>query len=657
LFWVFGEWKKNQRIRKVAQGKNVKTIECVFGKNSMTFSHVVVRFLICILGTVVLQTAVHGQQSSQPAPGPAPNPLRNAYFGDLHVHTSYSLDAYIGGNRNDPRAAYRFGRGEPVVLTGGVKNQLRVPLDFMAVTDHDIWLGEVSLCTDPKEAVYGSQVCQGIREYATHPQAASPLDFGHFSAQNPALRDARICGSPDTAAGNCNDRAKTVWNELQQIAQEFYEPGKFTTFIGFEWTANMKRIGMLHRNVIFRSTTVPDAIASAVELNNRPEQLWKWLEKSCTGDCQALSIPHNTNFGWGVALDTKNSDGTPFTKEILQRRARTEPLIEIFQMKGNSECSPGLGTTDEQCSFEQLFEACKQGEDAFCAVPRDYVRNALKTGLVLGDQFGVNPFQYGFIADTDTHSSNPGATEEKGELGYGAPVKDDAPLNKDFPINRGAFNPGGLAGVWAEQNTRESIFDALKRRETFATSGTRIRVRLFAGWNYPNGLDKRQDLVQAGYKGGVPMGGELHGAQGKAPKLVVWAVKDPNSTNLQKIQIVKGWSKGTESFEKVFDVVCSDGLRPDPQSHQCPDNGASVNLTDCSVTADKGAAELSVTWTDPEFDKSARAFYYARVLENPTCRWSTEAAVQAKVALSAKFPATIQERAWSSPIWYTPKGR
>ncbi|MGB8014185.1 MAG: DUF3604 domain-containing protein [Terriglobales bacterium] len=620
----------------------------------MTFS--VRRFLICVFGIVIIQTAVHAQQSPQPAPGPVPNQLRNAYFGDLHVHTSYSLDAYIGGNRNDPRAAYRFGRGEPVVLSGGVKSQLRVPLDFMAVTDHDIWLGELALCTDPKEAVYGSEVCQGIRNYATHPQAASPLDFGHFSAQNPAQRDARICGSPDTAAGNCNDRAKTVWTNLQQIAQEFYEPGKFTTFIGFEWTANLKRIGMLHRNVIFRGTTVPDVIASAVELNNRPERLWEWLEKSCTGDCQALSIPHNTNFGWGVALDAKNSDGTPFTKETLQRRARTEPLIEIFQMKGNSECAPGLGTTDEQCGFEQLFEACKQGEDAFCALPRDYVRNALKTGLVLGDQFGVNPFQYGFIGSTDTHSSNPGATEEKGELGYTTPVKDDAPLNKDFPINRGAFNPGGLAGVWAEQNTRESIFDGLKRRETFATSGTRIRVRLFAGWNYPKGLDKRKDLVEVGYKGGVPMGGELHGAHGKAPRLVVWAVKDTSGTNLQKIQIVKGWSKGTQTFEKVFDVACSDGVRPDPQSHRCSDNGATVNLSDCSVTANKGAAELSATWTDPEFNKSDRAFYYARVLENPTCRWTTEAAVQAKVALPAKFPATIQERAWSSPIWYTPEG-
>ncbi|MGD0617125.1 MAG: DUF3604 domain-containing protein [Bryobacteraceae bacterium] len=606
-------------------------------------------YVLALAGIVVLPAM---------SQSPAPNPLRNAYFGDLHVHTSYSLDAYTLGNRNDPRAAYRFGRGEPITLPGNVKSQLRVPLDFMAVTDHDIWLGELALCTDPNEAVYATDVCRTIRESDKNPRLAmaAVLRFGLAEAKNPAERDASVCGTTNPAAGVCNDRAKSVWHELQQIAQEYYEPGKFTTFIGFEWTANLDRIGMLHRNVIFRGTTVPDVVASAVELNNRPERLWEWLEKTCTGDCQALAIPHNTNFGWGVALDAKNSDGTPFTKEILQRRARTEPLIEIFQQKGNSECAPGLGTTDEQCSFEQVFEACKNGETAFCAVASDYVRNALKTGLVLGDQFGVNPFQYGFIADTDTHLSNAGQTEEKDQPAYGIPINDKAPLNKAFPINMGAFNPGGLAGVWAEQNTRESIFDSLRRRETFATSGTRIRVRLFGGWNYPAGLDKRRDLVQAGYKGGVPMGGELHGARGTAPKLVVWAVKDSNSANLQKIQIVKGWSKGAETFEKVFDVACSDGLRPDPKSHKCPDNGASVSLSDCSTTENEGAAELSATWSDPEFDKADRAFYYARVLENPTCRWSTHAALQAKVALPTKFPSTIQERAWSSPIWYTPEG-
>ncbi len=585
------------------------------------------------------------------------NPLRNAYFGDLHVHTSYSLDAYMMGNRNDPRAAYKFGRGEPITLAGGVKSQLAAPLDFMAVTDHDIWFGEVSLCTDPSSTVFNSEICQTIRNPARDPNPKQPLMFAveKHVEKNPPERIAEICGTTDTTTGPCKERAASVWKELQQIANENYEPGKFTTFIGFEWTANFKRVGMLHRNVIFRGAAVPDVVSSAIELNNRPERLWEWLEKSCTGDCQVLSIPHNTNFGWGVALDSKNSDGTPFTKEGLERRARTEPLIEIFQSKGNSECAPGLGTTDEQCAFEQVFQACKEGQTDFCAVARDYVRNALKTGLTLEDQFGVNPFRYGFIGSTDTHKSDPGSTAERGSPQYSQPVRENAPVMADFPVSAGAFNPGGLAGVWAEENTRESIFDALKRRETFATSGTRIRVRFFAGWDYPENLDKKRDLVRLAYKGGVPMGGQLSGpGHTKSPKLVVWAVKDPSGANLQRVQVVKGWAKDGETFEKVFDVACSDGLTPDPTTHKCADNGASVSMADCSISPDKGAAELSTTWSDPEFDPSARAFYYVRALENPTCRWSTQAALDAKVSLPTKLAATVQERAWSSPIWYEP---
>jgi hypothetical protein len=267
----------------------------------------------------------------------------------------------------------------------------------------------------------------------------------------------------------------------------------------------------------------------------------------------------------------------------------------------------------------------------------------------------VNPFRYGFIADTDTHKSDPGNTDERTSPTSNEPVKDNAPMAADFPVSAGAFNPGGLAGVWAEQNTREAIFDALKRRETFATSGTRVRVRFFAGWDYPENLDKKRDLLQRAYKTGVPMGGQISGpGHTKSPKLVVWAVKDPSGVNLQRIQIVKGWAKGGQTFEKVFDVVCSDGLQPDPKTHKCADNGASVSLNDCSVTPNKGAAELSATWSDPEFDPSARSFYYERALENPSCRWSTLSGLRAKVSLPSKLPTTIQERAWSSPIWYEP---
>ncbi|HXX19308.1 MAG TPA: DUF3604 domain-containing protein [Candidatus Acidoferrum sp.] len=632
------------------------------------FRYLLLSMIIVVLCSPFASLAVAQQTNdtpTQPSTRPAPNPLKNAYFGDLHVHTSYSLDAYTLDNRNDPRSAYRYGRGEEVVLPGGIKSKLRVPLDFMAVTDHDVWLGEVSLCLDHSDSAFNTPACQALRATDTDQSSSGKVIFGLAAAftAKPARRNANICGTAEPTEDNkCFQRARSVWRQIQKNADDYYEPGKFTTLYGFEWTAGFARVGMLHRNVIFRGTPVPDSIYSAVELNNSPERLWQWLGKACTGDCQVISIPHNTNFGWGIALDTKNSDGTPFTAEGLQRRAKTEPLIEIFQIKGNSECAPGLGTNDEQCNFEQLFKPCKPGEDAFCAVARDYVRNALKTGLVLEQQYGVNPFKYGFISDTDTHSSAPGSTEEDRWNGGGG-VGDSTPQARlfsrtleEFPVPTVAFNPGGLAGVWAEENTREAIFDGLKRRETFATSGTRIRVRFFGGWNYPRGLEHHHDVVAEAYKGGVPMGADLPSrpASGGAPRFLLWATKDPSSANLQKLQVIKGWADGTQTFERVYDVSCSDGLKPDGKTHRCPDNGATVNQADCSYSSAKGAAELSTTWTDPDFKPSDRAFYYVRVLENPTCRWSTYDAHKLNVPVPAAVSATIQERAWSSPIWYEP---
>jgi hypothetical protein len=614
-------------------------------------------------------TPASATQSAPAGPLPAPNALRNAYFGDLHVHSSYSLDAYAMGNRNDPRVAYRYGRGEAVVLPGGVRSQLRVPLDFMAVTDHDIWLGEISLCQDPADPAYNTSICRDLRwadqDYDTSRTLFTGLISSYFDI-SPARHNTEICG--DVAPGErnkCVERARSIWKQIQRNANEFYQPGLFTTFAGFEWTAGFKRVGMLHRNVIFRGGKLPDTVLSAVELNNTPERLWQWLERDCTDDCQVISIPHNTNWGWGRDFATENSDGSPFTADGLKRRARTEPLVEIHQVKGNSECSTGLGTDDEQCNFEQLFKPCKPGEEAFCARAADYVRNALKTGLVLEQQYGVNPFKYGFIGSTDTHSSAPGSTDEAtwhgahGLTDSRPESRLDRELAERVPIKEIAFNPGGLAGVWAEENTRESIFDALKRRESFATSGTRIRVRFFAGWNYPDDLDRRPDLLQRAYRDGVPMGGDLppSPAGTRAPRFVVWAIKDPSSAGLQKIQVIKGWAEGPKTFERVYDVACSDGLAPDGKTHRCPDNGAKVNLTDCSYSSNKGAAELSTTWTDPDSNPSDRAFYYVRALENPTCRWSTYDAHQLGLKLPDNVPATVQERAWSSPIWYTPSAQ
>ena len=590
-----------------------------------------------------------------PVQAPASTPLRNAYFGDLHVHSSWSLDAYmLGGNRDDPSVAYRYGRGDTITRPdGSVIGPLRVPLDFMAVTDHDAWLGEVHLCEDITDAAYDTPTCRDVRAN----QGFGQLYFSHGVR---GLRPPEICGESGIGPQNkCYERSTHLWHEIQENADAFYEPGTFTTFPAYEWTGQPPGVGHLHRNVIFRGDAVPEWGGSAVEMQNRPERLWEWLDSACTGECQVLAIPHNTNWSRGVALAPRNSDGSPFTEEILTRRANAEPLVEIFQIKGNSECYVGLGTADEECNFELYYPVCTPGQEgAGCAYASDYVRNALKTGLTVEAEHGANPFKYGFIASPDEHKSMPGATDEQGfTYKFDLTGEFGAPFGEQPATGGNITNPGGLAGVWAAENTRESIFDALRRRETFGTSGTRIRVRLFGGWTYADDLHTDRDLVEEAYATGVPMGADLPTppAEAEAPRFVVWATKDADAANLQKIQIIKGWADGGQTHEEVYDVVCADGLTPDAQTHRCADNGATVDLSDCSYSSDKGAAELSTTWTDPQFDPSDRAFYYARVLENPTCRWTTYRALANQSQIPE--PAVIKERAWSSPIWYTPASR
>ena len=589
------------------------------------------------------------------------SPLRNAYFGDLHVHTSWSLDAWTFGHpmQNDPSVAYRYGRGDAITdADGNVRGQLRTPLDFMAVTDHDNFFGEVQLCQDPAAPTYDLPVCEEVRA------GGGAAFMRHYGAANRNQRDAELCGSTEPGPENrCDERAAHQWPMVQAMADAYYEPGVFTTFTAFEFTGSDRATGgWLHRNVFFRGADIPPwGGGASIATRHSPERLWEWMDEACTGDCDVIAIPHNTNYGMGVVLAPNNADGTPFTAEILERRARREPLIEIHQVKGNSECAPGLLTSDEECNFEQVFEPCDPDAmpsspelaTASCTVASNFVRNALKTGLEVAAEHGINPFQYGLIGSTDDHRSMSGSADEEtwqgdffGEIGATSP---GSPLN----------NPGGLAAVWAEENTRDSIFDALRRRETFATSGPRIRVRFFGGWELPDDLHTDPELVAEGYRSGVPMGGDLPAAPGgaEAPRFVVWAARDANSAHLQKLQIVKGWDDpegGTG--EQVYDVACDGGRPPDPETRRCADNGAQVNLADCSPTGGAGAAELSAVWTDPDFDPARRAFYYVRVLENPTCRWTTWRALESGGALPDNVPPAIKERAWSSPIWYTPQG-
>jgi hypothetical protein len=591
---------------------------------------------------------------------PPKNPLRNAYFGDLHVHTSWSLDAYTGGNRvNGPDVAYRYGRGDEI---NGEK--LRVPLDFMAVTDHDSFLGDLATCTDPSDPAFNRPVCKDIREGRTGEFMTTMNLYYTDEMRHPP----GICGEEDQSA--CIHQAAQRWKQIERNANNFYVPGKFTTFTAYEWTGmkNASNGSWLHRNVIFKGPKIPEWGGSAVEMKHNPQRLWEWLDKACTGECEVLAIPHNTNYGLGMMLDTKNVDGSPFTKAGIIRRAKAEPLIEIHQQKGNSECQIGVGTTDEDCNFEISFPVCKPGQKVGdstggrCAFAGDFARNALKNGLVIDENMGANPFKYGFIGSTDTHRTSPGNTDENagaggiGQIGDKRVPAPPQPPNAPRPVLGYGQNPGGLAAVWAEENTRDSIFAALRRKETFGTSGTRVKVRMFGSWTYAPNLHTSSTLVADAYKNGVPMGSDLPPKSGaaKAPHFLVWAIKDPNSANLQKIQIVKGWTNHGQAEEKVYDVVCSDGIVADSKTGRCKDNGATANLADCSVTPNKGAPELKTTWIDPEFNPGERAFYYARVIENPVCRGTTKLALETKTPIPTTDPPIIQERAWASPIWYTP---
>ena len=633
--------------------------------------------VLSIAGSLTIDYLEHHLRNPQEAAGqspaelrerPAANPLRNAYFGDLHVHSAMSLDANVFDAHNGPRAAYRFAKGESFVLPGsGVRQKLETPLDFAAVTDHAEGMGLVHQCYDKASSSYWSFDCMGVRYQIV-------LFFSQWfsSAQQKgaqlATHNTSACG---TGGKNCVAASKGVWQDMQAAAREQYEPGYFTTFSGFEYSPTLSRGGMLHRNVIFRGDTVPFNVFSAMD--GFSEDLLRWLSNDCTGDCKALTIPHSSNFSWGLMFGDTNSDGTPLTPENKALRSRYDALAEVFQAKGSSECATGVATTDAHCNFENIFPACTPDEaeinaqtgqhSARCIAPQDMVRNVLKKGLLEDQQKGVNPYKLGIMAASDNHNGTPGDTAESTWNGHAGVSDSQAEqrlgikrslLARTVGLMPSSTNPGGLTGVWAEENTREAIWDALHRKETFGTSGTRVRARLFASFDFPAHLHTQADAVRVAYHTGVPMGGDLPVAgPGQVPSFLVMAQRDVHSAPLQRIQVVKGWVSGSDVKEQVYDVVCSDGIAPAPGTHQCRDNGAKVDLTDCSISTDKGAAELATTWRDPDFDPHASAFYYVRVLENPVCRYSQRDALKLGVEPPANVPKTIQERAWTSPVWYS----
>ncbi|MDE0884937.1 MAG: DUF3604 domain-containing protein [Myxococcota bacterium] len=613
---------------------------------------------------------------------PVPNPERNAYFGDLHVHTTYSFDAFVFGTTVGPREAYRYALGETIEHPGGFGMTLREPLDFYAVTDHALFLGVAAAAGDTstefsKLAVseplnnLNSADSRGLLSVIPRVQA--------FATTVPSLVGGIIDGSldPETTAAI----TRTAWSDIIEAADQYNSPGHFTTFVAYEYTTSANDRGNLHRNVIFRgSDRIPAEPFSRFHSQN-PEDLWDWLDGLRDQGIEALAIPHNSNGSNGQMFKMVDWAGNPLDDAYSEQRMRNEPLVELTQVKGTSETHPSLSDNDEWAEFEIM--PYRVGGLLPSQPDGSYVRQALRRGLAMEEAGQVSPFRFGFVAASDTHTgaisddeknffSKIGVLDATAELRGSVPVPGWqaallpllAPEQIEEVEGRNytrtpttTFGASGIAGVWAEENTREAIYDAFRRKETFATSGPRIRVRFFSGYRLGEDLLTAPDAVNRAYADGVAMGSDLPGQGAASPKFFAWAVGDPLSAQLQRLQVVKGWVEGTETFEHIYDVACSDGGIPGADTNRCPDNGAGVDLSDCSYSEALGSAELKAIWSDPDFDPDQRAFYYVRAIENPTCRWSTWDSLRAGVAPRPDFPTTIQERAWSSPIWFVPGDR
>ena len=609
----------------------------------------------------------------------------NLYWGELHVHTAESFDATLFGNTLTIEDAYRFARGEPLETAGGEIMRLSRPLDFVAITDHAEGFGTRTHCGDSGLTIPERAACWLVNE--PNPRIFQILvgrARGKAEAGDPTLpagvyqQKARsklppgsfpTCRFGENALERCINNATVDWTRYVSTANDYYEPGVLTTLIGYEFSPGLPNQGKHHRNVIFRSDTVPERALSSLDVSNALE-LWRGLDDSCRGDCEFLTIPHNSNKAWGLTYSRYTWDGKEYTDSDWKLRKKHEPIAEIFQIKGAQECALGVGATDEECAFEQVFTPCQSGETTGCAFTTGFVRQGLKVGLELERELGFNPLQTGFIAATDSHNSNPGDVEEwdfpgaTGAISSSAYRRLEDDQTEAFKSRLQFHTSGGLAAVWAPENNREAIFDALARRETYATSGPRIGLRFHAAWDIEEEL-LRDGLFSLDHDQiSVPMGGVLtapktKGSESdKSPSFFVWATRDPLDAPLHRIQMVKGWIDSTGSTqERVVDIACAGGLAVNPSSGQCPENDATVDLETCQYSTDSGAGELQTFWRDPDYQADQSTFYYVRVLMNPTCRWSTYDAIRLGRQPDPRVPATIEERAWSSPIWITPNSQ
>ena len=573
------------------------------------------------------------------------NELRNAYFGETHMHTAYSLDAYIGGARLTPADAYRVAKGEEVMVNGQ-PFQHRRPLDFVAVSDHSEYIGEMFSTINPDAPGHDQDLLKQLRGLKSLEEKQQW--FMKYVIEN---NRGATPQHPEFFAGE--ETIQSAWQVMIDAAQAHNDPGTFTAFIAFEWSGAPNGAN-LHRNVIYRDDVVPNKPVSYIDIN-REDGLWQWMATQEKEGRKALAIPHNSNASKGNMFPDTDPNGTPIDLEYAQTRQHFEPLIEMMQIKGNSEVHRKFWPADEFADFENADSIQKYSDRTFNK--HDFIREGLKKGIAFERSIGVNPFKYGFVGGTDNHNGLPSAVAEDTFIGGHGPEDGTVERRRDGGvggwIDGRDLSIGSITGVWATENTRAAIWDAMQSRETFVTSGPRIRVRLFAGADLPGEPEDAMTLISQGYELGVPMGGDLPAIQ-VAPTFTVYAEKDPDGANLDRVQIIKGWlDEQGQSQEHIYNVAWSDDRKPDSDG-KLPAVGNTVDLKTALFTNDIGAVSLMASWQDPDFNPAQPAFYYARVLEIPTPRWTTYDAVREGLPLLDNVPATIQERAWSSPIWFHP---
>ncbi len=579
---------------------------------------------------------------------------QNVYFGDTHLHSSWSTDAGMAGATLGPDEAYRVSRGEEITSHDGWKVKLVRPLDFVVLSDHAENLGLADFIRRSDPIVLANPV--GKRWHDLNKAGKGYDAFLEWlrSDKKDLINDPRM--------------TKSVWSKVVANAEKHYQPGVFTTFTSFEWTS-MPDGNNLHRVVIFRdkadktSQIIPYTMYDSVD----PEDLWNYLEnyENKTGG-QVLAIAHNGNLSNGLMFDTKTYSGKPLTNQYAKTRAQYEPLYEVTQMKGDGESHPVLSPDDEFADFENLDAGNISGKVAKtnAMLPKEYGRGALKEGLRQEKLLGINPFKFGLIGSTDAHTGIPSTREDNNfnKAHIAEPGADRAKhvliqgAKPELSVMVKDISASGLAAVWATENTREAIWDAMARKEVYATTGNRLKVRVFGGWGFKKTDMLRSDFLKNGYNNGVPMGGDLtNGPKDKAPSFLIHSLRDVDGPNLDRVQIIKGWldNKGNTQ-ERIYDVAVSDGRKIGKDGRARKAVGSTVNIADASYTNSIGSPTLMAHWVDPDFNAKQKAFYYVRVIEIPTPRWTAYDAKFFNVKMSEDTKMTVQDRAYTSPIWYTP---